>query len=123
MDDAIFELALPLRAEYVSIARLTVSGVANRAGFDFDEIEDIKVSLSEVCNQIISGLAEEAQAQGRDDMSAGVCRMRFTLEPGALDIRFFMDGPVEWTWSQPGAAGGGGRAGGARGGGGGGGGS
>ena len=32
--------------EYVSIIRLTVSGIANKVGFSLDEIEDIKVAVS-----------------------------------------------------------------------------
>mgnify|MGYP000958533322 CR=1 FL=1 len=44
---------IPPKAEYVSIARLTASGIASRMGFDIDEIEDIKVSISEVINRMI----------------------------------------------------------------------
>jgi anti-sigma regulatory factor (Ser/Thr protein kinase) len=71
MDEAVFELVIPLRAEYVSIARLTVSGVANRAGFDFDTIEDIKVSLSEVCNHLISGQARAGAGKPRGAAGLG----------------------------------------------------
>ncbi|HHY64620.1 MAG TPA: hypothetical protein GX501_06190 [Clostridiaceae bacterium] len=46
-------LCIPLKAEYVSVVRLTASGVASRAGFDIDSIEDIKVALSEVLGKII----------------------------------------------------------------------
>ena len=44
---------IPLKAEYVSIVRLTASGIANRIGFDIDTIEDIKVAISEVISKII----------------------------------------------------------------------
>lgn len=44
---------VPLKAEYVSIVRLTASGIASRMGFDFDAIEDIKVAISEVLSKII----------------------------------------------------------------------
>jgi serine/threonine-protein kinase RsbW len=47
------ELTLPFKAEYVSIARLVVSGVASRMGFDIEAIEDIKVAVSEVCNKLV----------------------------------------------------------------------
>jgi serine/threonine-protein kinase RsbW len=47
-------LLLPCKAEYVSVARLTASGVACRVGFDIDTVEDIKVAVSEVCSWIIS---------------------------------------------------------------------
>lgn len=47
------EMVLPFKAEYVSIARLTASGIASRIGFDIETIEDIKVAVSEVCSRII----------------------------------------------------------------------
>lgn len=47
------ELILPFKAEFVSIARLTASGVANRVGFDIETIEDIKVAISEVCSKFV----------------------------------------------------------------------
>lgn len=48
------ELKLPFKAEYVSVARLAVSGVASRMGFDIDTIEDIKVAVAEVCNKFVN---------------------------------------------------------------------
>ena len=80
METASFELSFPLKAEYVSIARLTVSGIANRAGFDFDTIEDIKVSLSEICNRLIMGSRHAGE----------ICTVRFTLTGRGIEIRFFL---------------------------------
>jgi serine/threonine-protein kinase RsbW len=54
------KMILPAKPEYVSVARLTVSGIASRLGFDFEAIEDIKVSVAEVCNKIISIVKEDA---------------------------------------------------------------
>ena len=47
------ELLLPCNAAYVSAARLTASSIANRLKFAMDEIEDIKVAVSEACTYII----------------------------------------------------------------------
>lgn len=47
------ELSLPLNAAYVTAARLTASSIANRIGFDVDEIEDVKAAVSEACTLII----------------------------------------------------------------------
>ena len=41
------ELTLPNKPEYVSIARLTASVIANNMGFAIKEIEDIKVEIGE----------------------------------------------------------------------------
>lgn len=51
-------LMLPAKSEYVSTARLTASSVANRMGFNIDEVEDIKVAVSEVCNLILSKVGD-----------------------------------------------------------------
>lgn len=47
------DLTLPINAAYVSAARLTSSSVANRMGFEIDEIEDIKAAVSEASTYII----------------------------------------------------------------------
>ena len=51
------KLSLPVNAAYVSAARLTASSVANRLGFDIDEIEDIKAAVSEACTYIIKAIS------------------------------------------------------------------
>ncbi|MEN8905799.1 MAG: ATP-binding protein [Clostridiales bacterium] len=49
----VIELNLPLKPEYVSVARLTTAGILNRIKMDIETIEDVKVAVSEVCNKII----------------------------------------------------------------------
>ncbi len=47
-------------AEYMSVIRLTTSAVSSKVGFDIEEIDDIKVSIGEACNNIIKhGLEDE----------------------------------------------------------------
>ncbi len=43
-------LTIPPKAEYIMVVRLTLSGIAARAGFDFETIEDLKMAISEVFN-------------------------------------------------------------------------
>lgn len=88
--ETVIELIIPMRAEYVSIARLTAAGVANRAGFDIESIEDIKVSLSEVCNRIIS-----AQSKFNDNYDS-VCKIKFILDDVSLGIDFYVDRDVNF---------------------------
>lgn len=49
----IISLTLPNAPEYVSIARLTLSGIANRMGFNIEDIEDLKVAVAEACTNAI----------------------------------------------------------------------
>jgi serine/threonine-protein kinase RsbW len=53
LPDACIKLTFPMNAAYVSSARLTASAVANRVNFDIDEIEDIKMAVSEACTYIL----------------------------------------------------------------------
>lgn len=74
-------ITLPYKAEYVSVARLTSSGIASRAGFDIETVEDIKVAVSEVCSRIIS------TASGFD----GQYEIQFEIDKNELVIRFYSD--------------------------------
>jgi len=47
------EMNMPSKPEYVGVVRLTVSAIANRMGFDIEEIEDIKVAVAEGCTNAI----------------------------------------------------------------------
>lgn len=44
---------------FVSIIRLTTSGLANKIGFPIDDIEDIKVAVSEACTNAIKHSNDE----------------------------------------------------------------
>ena len=60
----IIELKIPSKLEYISIIRLTASSIANSMRLNIDEIEDIKVCISEACINVLnfSG-AEEINIQ------------------------------------------------------------
>ncbi|ANY74372.1 anti-sigma B factor RsbW [Paenibacillus ihbetae] len=46
-------LRLPANAEYVDIVRLNLYGIASKMGFSYEEIEDMKVAVSEACNNSV----------------------------------------------------------------------
>lgn len=48
------ELKLPSKPEYISLIRLTASSVANNMNLNIDEIEDIKVCISEACTNVLN---------------------------------------------------------------------
>lgn len=53
-------ISLPGKSEYVSIARLTASVIANQMGFNIDDVEDIKVAVGEACNNaVMHGKSQE----------------------------------------------------------------
>lgn len=48
------EMRFPAKAEYVSTIRLTISGLANRMGFSYDDIEDLKIAISEAVTNAVT---------------------------------------------------------------------
>ena len=47
------EIRVPAKAQYIGIARLTISGLASRLGFNYDEIEDLKIATSEAVTNAV----------------------------------------------------------------------
>lgn len=54
MDAVEVSLTLPAQAEFLRLARLAAADVASRAGFDYEEVEDLRIAVSELC-ALISG--------------------------------------------------------------------
>lgn len=53
-------LKIPKKPDYISLVRLTASGIGNSMALGIDDIEDIKVSIGEACiNALIKEDEEE----------------------------------------------------------------
>lgn len=72
------EMTVPAKPEYVGIIRLTASGVANRIGFSYDEIEDIKVAISEACTNAVNH-AYKQEEEGKMTVGFGVYADRLEM--------------------------------------------
>lgn len=46
-------ITIPAEADYIDIVRLTLYGIATRIGFSYEQIEDMKVAVSEACNNVV----------------------------------------------------------------------
>jgi serine/threonine-protein kinase RsbW len=46
-------LSVPAQAEYVDLIRLTLYGIASKMKYSFEEIEDMKVAVSEAVNNAV----------------------------------------------------------------------
>ncbi len=49
------ELSLPVQDDLLVLVRFTVSAVASRAGFDIEEIEDLRLAVDELCLLVLQG--------------------------------------------------------------------
>jgi serine/threonine-protein kinase RsbW len=70
-------LTIPSLSDYVGVARLTASGIANRMKFTHEDIEDIKIAVSEACTNSVQ------YAYGD---SAGEITIDFTVSEDNLEI-------------------------------------
>jgi serine/threonine-protein kinase RsbW len=52
-EEAPVTVTIPAHSEYVRVVRLAVTGVASRMKFSFEQVEDIKLAVSEACNNAI----------------------------------------------------------------------
>ena len=75
------QLIIPCRPQYVGVARLAVLGIASRMPFSHDEVEDVRLAVSEAC----------ARAIERAGDGAATIRIVSTLSPQALRIEITDD--------------------------------
>ena len=67
-------ITFPARPDYLRLARLTTADAASRAGFDYEEIDDLRIAVSELCALISGG-------------NAATLTLDFSLEPRAVSVR------------------------------------
>src|SRR5262249_16992833 len=70
------ELRIPSRAEWVALARLAVSAVANRLRFSIEEIEDIKLAVAEACTAVIQHATHGEFIEPTCETSGSTLRIR-----------------------------------------------
>jgi hypothetical protein len=68
-------LTMPAQPQLLRVARLTAAGLAGRLGFNFDEIEDVKIAVDELCFALVG-------TKGRE----GDLTVTYRLLPDALEI-------------------------------------
>ncbi|MGR6118071.1 anti-sigma B factor RsbW [Aeribacillus composti] len=78
------EMKIPAKTEYIGIVRLTLSGIANRMGYTYDDIEDLKIAVSEACSNAVQ------HAYGHNEN--GEVRIGFSLFENRLEITVSDDG-------------------------------
>jgi len=66
---------MPAGPEYVRLARVTASGMASRLGFSFDEIEDLRLAVDELCHAVTgpSGRPGSISLRYVVEAGSGIC--------------------------------------------------
>lgn len=69
-------LAVPARPEFLGLARVTAAGLASRLGFTYDQVEDLRLAIDEICFGMTG-------SKGRD----GILELNFVLSDKQLTVR------------------------------------
>jgi serine/threonine-protein kinase RsbW len=88
------ELIFPARGDLVVLARLVASAISARAGFDIEELEDLRLAVGELCLLALQG----------SDARHGDLRLEFTVAKETLDISCTLGGAAP-AMSEPSAEG------------------
>lgn len=98
----IIELKTPAKQEYVGVVRLTVSGIANRLGYSYDDIEDIKIAVAEACANVVNNPYSDTTIERDMFITCGIYSDR--IEISVADQRSFVEtnrlkeeGPIRMT--------------------------
>ncbi len=66
-------LFVPASPEFLHLARITASGLASRLGFSYDEVEDLRLALDELCFALIGSRARQ-----------GMIELLYSLDSGGV---------------------------------------
>jgi hypothetical protein len=68
-------LVVPATPEFLRLARVTATGLASRLGFSYDDVEDLRLAIDELCFALIGSKGKE-----------GSVTLRYAMAEGALEI-------------------------------------
>lgn len=69
-------LAVPATPEFLRLARVTASGVASRLGFTYDEVDDVRLAIDELCFAVTGGKEQP-----------GWLRLCYAIVGDAMEVR------------------------------------
>ena len=78
------KLVVPADPEYLRLARLAAADAGSRAGFDYEEIDDLRIAVNELCHLLIGTGAAGSVAVEFDTRTDGVTVLGHAAAPGDL---------------------------------------
>jgi serine/threonine-protein kinase RsbW len=75
-------ITFPGAPEFLRLARLTSADAGSRAGFDYEDIDDLRIAVSELCSLL--GGSSESVLTLEFDVAPGRVEVRGQADPGAL---------------------------------------
>ncbi len=81
MTDTI-RMTIPAVLAYVRLPRVAIAGLATRSGFSYDEVEDLRLAVGEVCQVLLDGADRD-----------GTLTIEFAVARGELGVTVTVDAP------------------------------
>ncbi|MCO8125893.1 anti-sigma regulatory factor [Acidimicrobiia bacterium EGI L10123] len=75
-------MTIPALLAYVRLPRVAIAGLATRSGFSYDEVEDLRLAVGEVCQVLLDGADRN-----------GTLTIEFTVARGTLGVEVAIDAP------------------------------
>ena len=82
----VIEVRLPLKADYLSVLRATIGVVAGGMSFNYDEIIQLRVAISEAFSMAIRWYTVAEPIPTSMELAVRELAVRFTVEPDRLEI-------------------------------------
>ncbi len=79
----VIRLTIPAVLAFVRLPRVAIAGLATRSGFSYDEVEDLRLAVGEVCQVLLDGADRD-----------GTLTIAFTVERGRMGVEVTSDGPA-----------------------------
>ena len=83
MSGDVIRMTIPAVLAYVRLPRVAIAGLATRSGFSYDEVEDLRLAMGEVCQVLLDGADRD-----------GTLTIAFTVERGSMGVEVVADGPA-----------------------------
>lgn len=90
---SVIKISMPTDPKFISVIRMTASSIANQIGFNIEEIEDIKIAVSEASTNVIKytnvDTFELKFAEGKDFIEIEVRDDGQGLDPSQITLPNF----------------------------------
>lgn len=83
MSSDVIRMTIPAVLAYARLPRVAIAGLATRSGFSYDEVEDLRLAIGEVCQVLLDGADRD-----------GTLTVSFTIERGRMGVEVSADGPA-----------------------------
>lgn len=75
-------MTIPALLAYIRLPRVAIAGLATRSGFSYDEVEDLRLAVGEVCQVLLDGADRD-----------GTLTIDFTVARGTVGVEVTIDAP------------------------------